>query len=366
MSNTGTSLDFEIHRHPEPVSAVERDALLANPGFGRIFTDHMVTIRYAEGKGWYDARVEPRGPLSIDPATAVLHYAQEIFEGLKAYRAADGGVTMFRPEANARRFRNSAERMAMAQLPEDLFIESLHQIVTIDRDWIPTSDDGSLYLRPFMFASEVFLGVKPSAEYLYAVIASPVGSYFKGGVQPVSVWISNEYTRAAPGGTGAAKCGGNYATSLAPQAEAIEHGCDQVVFLDAVERRYIDELGGMNIFFGYADGTLVTPPLTGTILPGITRDAIMTLAGDNGLTVVERPFSFEEWQADAASGKLREAFACGTAAVITPIGTVKWSDGSFTVADGGTGEVTQRLRTQLVDIQRGRAQDRFGWVHRVI
>ncbi|MEN3305553.1 MAG: branched-chain amino acid aminotransferase [Micromonosporaceae bacterium] len=366
MSDTGTSLDFEIHRNPDPVSAVERGALLANPGFGRIFTDHMVTIRFAEGKGWYDARVEPRGPLLIDPATAVLHYAQEIFEGLKAYPAAGGGVTMFRPEANARRFRDSAERMAMAPLPEDLFLASLHQLVSIDRDWIPTADDGSLYLRPFMFASEVFLGVKPSAEYLYAVIASPVGSYFKGGVQPVSVWVSNEYTRAAPGGTGAAKCGGNYATSLAPHAQAVENGCDQVVFLDAVERRYVDELGGMNIFFGYRDGTLVTPPLTGTILPGITRDAVMTLARDNGLTVVERPYSLEEWRADAESGRLREAFACGTAAVITPIGTVKWSGGGFTVADGGAGGLTERLRTQLVDIQRGRAQDRYGWVHRVL
>ncbi|HKT04349.1 MAG TPA: branched-chain amino acid aminotransferase [Rugosimonospora sp.] len=366
MTSTGTSLDFAIRVNPDPVSPVERAALLANPGFGRIFTDHMVTIRYADGKGWYDARVEPRGPLSIDPATAVLHYAQEIFEGLKAYRTASGGVTMFRPEANARRFRESAERLAMAPLPEELFLASLHELVRIDRDWIPTSDDGSLYLRPFMFASEVFLGVKPSAEYVYAVIASPVGSYFKSGVQPVSVWVSSDYTRAAPGGTGAAKCGGNYAASLLPQAEAIGQGCDQVVFLDAVERRYVDELGGMNVFFGYDDGTLVTPPLTGNILPGITRDAILTLARDAGLTVVERPYSIEEWRADARSGRLREAFACGTAAVITPIGTVKSPDGEFTVGDGGTGEVTARLRTQLVDIQRGRAEDRYGWVHKVI
>ncbi len=366
MSNTGTMLDFEIRRHPAPVSPVERDALLANPGFGRIFTDHMVTIRYSDGKGWYDARVEPRAPLSIDPATAVLHYAQEIFEGMKAYRAADGGVTMFRPDANARRFRESAHRMAMAPLPDELFLASLDHLVTIDRDWIPASDDASLYLRPFMFASEVFLGVRPSAEYLYAVIASPVGSYFAGGVKPVAVWVSSNYTRAAPGGTGAAKCGGNYATSLLPQAEAAERGCDQVVFLDAVERRYVDELGGMNVFFAYDDGTLVTPPLTGTILCGITRDSVIALARDSGLTVVERPYSFEEWRADAQSGRLREAFACGTAAVITPIGTVKWSDGEFTVGDGGTGEVTGRLRTQLVDIQRGRAEDRYGWVHRVI
>jgi branched-chain amino acid aminotransferase len=366
MSHTSTSIEFEVHRHPEPVPPVERDALLANPGFGRVFTDHMVTVRYTEGKGWYDARVGPRAPITLDPAAAVLHYAQEIFEGLKAYRSVDGGVTMFRPEANARRFRDSAERMAMAPLPEDLFLASLHQLIEVDRDWIPATEDGSLYLRPFMFACEVFLGVKPSAEYLYAVIASPVGSYFTGGVQPLSVWVSGEYTRAAPGGTGAAKCGGNYATSLLPQAEATEQGCDQVVFLDAVQRRYVDELGGMNVFFVYGDGTMVTPPLTGTLLPGITRDSILRLAGESGLTVQERPYSFDEWRDDARSGRLREAFACGTAAVITPIGTVKYRDGSFTVADGGTGEVTRQLRTRLVDIQRGRAEDPYGWVHRVL
>lgn len=365
MSNTNTRLDFEIRRHPDPVQPAERDALLVDPGFGRIFTDHMVTIRYAEGKGWYDARVEPRAPLSIDPATAVLHYAQEIFEGLKAYRAADGGVVLFRPEANARRFYNSAVRLAMAPLPEQAFLDSLTELVSIDQEWIPSGDEGSLYLRPFMIASSVFLGVKPASEYLYTLIASPVGSYFKGGVTPVTVWASSEYTRAAPGGTGAAKCGGNYAASLLPQAEAIAQGCDQVVFLDAAERRYVDELGGMNVFFVY-DKTLVTPELTGSILPGITRDSIMTLAREAGLRVVERPYSFEEWRADAESGRLREAFACGTAAVITPIGTVKWLDGGFTIGGGTAGEVTERLRGQLVDIQRGRAEDRHGWVRRVL
>ena len=360
------SVDFEIRPNPSPVSAAERAALLANPGFGRVFTDHMVTIRYAEGKGWYDARVEARAPISMDPATAVLHYAQEIFEGLKAYHGDDGGVTMFRPEANAARFRSSAERMAMVPLPEELFLASLDEIIKADRAWIPTSDEASLYLRPFMYASEVFLGVKPSAEYLYLVIASPVGSYFKGGVTPVSVWVSPDYTRAAPGGTGAAKCGGNYATSLLPQAQAVEHGCEQALFLDAVQRRYVDELSGMNVFFAYADGALVTPPLTGTILPGITRDSVITLARDKGMTVVERPYSIDEWRADAASGALREAFACGTAAVITPIGTVRSVDGEFTIGGGEPGPVTMDLRQQLVDIQRGRAADPYGWVHRVL
>ena len=360
------SIDFDIRPNANPVSAAERAALLADPGFGQVFTDHMVTIRYADGKGWYDARVEARAPIPMDPATAVLHYAQEIFEGLKAYHAADGGVTMFRPGANAARFRASADRMAMAPLPDELFLGSLLKLIEIDRGWIPTTEDGSLYLRPFMYASEIFLGVKPSSEYLYVLIASPVGAYFKGGVKPFSVWVSQDYTRAAPGGTGAAKCGGNYAASLVAQAQAIEHGCDQVVFLDAVERRFVDELGGMNVFYVYDDGSLVTPPLTGSILPGITRDSIMTLARDNGLTVVERPYEFAQWRADAASGALREAFACGTAAVITPIGEVKSPEDEFVMGDGTAGPVTTNLRQQLVDIQRGRTPDRHGWVYRVI
>jgi branched-chain amino acid aminotransferase len=360
------SLDFEIRPNPAPVGAAERDALLANPGFGRVFTDHMVTIRYAEGKGWYEPRVEARAPITLDPAAAVLHYAQEIFEGLKAYTMPDGGVAMFRPEANAARFATSAQRMAMPPLPAATFLESLRQIIRIDRQWIPQSEEGSLYLRPFAYASEVFLGVRPAMEYLYMVIASPVGAYFSGGVKPVSVWITPEYTRAAPGGTGAAKCGGNYAAGLSAQAEAIEHGCDQVVYLDAVERKYVDELGGMNIVFVMDDGTLVTPPLTGTILPGITRDSILKLAQRAGRRVEERAVSFDEWRDGAASGRIREAFACGTAAVITPIGTVRSPDGEFTVADGGSGEVTMALRRELSDIQRGRAEDPFGWVHQVL
>jgi branched-chain amino acid aminotransferase len=355
-----TGGEFDIQPTQNPVSAVERSALLANPGFGRVFTDHMVTIRYAEGKGWYDPLVTARAPIPMDPATAVLHYAQEIFEGLKAYRTSSG-IALFRPDANARRFHDSAVRMAMAPLPEELFLASLHELVRIDSDWVPTDPEGSLYLRPFMYASEVFLGVKPSSEYLYVLIASPVGSYFKGGVKPVSVWVSLDYTRAAPGGTGAAKCGGNYAASLIAQAEAIEHGCDQVVFLDAVERRWVDELGGMNVFFVYDDGTLVTPPLTGTVLPGITRESILTLAGAAGHSVVERPVNIDEWRADAASGRLREVFACGTAAVVTPIGTVRSSAGDFTIGDGTAGKVTMELRQSLVDIQRGRAADPYGW-----
>ena len=361
----GDNLDFEIRPNPAPVAVAERDALLVNPGFGRVFTDHMVTVRYAEGKGWYDARVEARAPISIDPASAVLHYAQEIFEGLKAYKMADGGVAMFRPDANAARFAQSAERMAMPAFPQAAFLQSLREIIRIDREWIPQSDEGSLYLRPFAYASEVFLGVRPSLEYLYLVIASPVGAYFSGGVKPVSVWVSPDFTRAAPGGTGAAKCGGNYAAGLSAQAEAIEHGCDQVIYLDAVERRYVDELGGMNVFLVFDDGSISTPPLTGTILPGITRDSVITLARAAGHEVREEPYSMDQWRADVASGRLREAFACGTAAVITPIGRVRSVEGELVIGDGGSGETTMRLRQQLVDIQRGRAEDPYGWVHRI-
>ena len=364
-TGSSASLAFTIEDHPARIEASERGRLIENPGFGRVFTDHMVTIRYNEADGWHDARVQPRTPLQMDPSSAVLHYAQEIFEGMKAYRLADGSTALFRPEANARRFRSSAQRMAMAELPEDLFLESIRQLVRIDSDWIPTSDGGSLYLRPFMIASEVFLGVKPSAEYLYAVIASSVGAYFKGGAPAVSLWVSEDYTRAAPGGTGAAKCGGNYATSLIAQAEAIRQGCDQVLFLDAVERRWIEELGGMNIFFVFDDGSLVTPPLTGTILPGITRDSILKLAKNMGLTAREEPYAIDQARADAESGRLREAFACGTAAVVTPIGRMKARGFDFAIGGGGPGQTTQRMLATLTNIQRGNAPDVHGWLERL-
>ena len=360
-----TILDYEFEAHPQPVSEADRVALLANPGFGKIFTDHMVVIRYSADRGWHDARVQPRGPIQIDPACAVLHYAQEIFEGLKAYRLPDGGAALFRPGENARRFRESAERMAMAPLPEDMFLSSIRELVRIDRDWIPEGDGASLYLRPFMFASETFLGVKPASEYLYMVIASPAGAYFKGGAPSVTLWTSEHYTRAARGGTGAAKCGGNYAASLVAQAEAIREGCDQVVFLDAVENRYVEELGGMNVFFVFDDGSVQTPPLGGTILPGITRNSLLTLARDAGIEVREAPYSIEDWQKDAESGRLREAFACGTAAFVTPIGRVRGRGFDFTIGNGGPGLLTEQLRGELTAIQRGTAPDPHGWVERL-
>jgi branched-chain amino acid aminotransferase len=356
---------FRFERSAAPVTASERSSRLVDPGFGRVFTDHMATVRWSDAQGWHDPLIHARVPLTIDPAAAVLHYAQEIFEGMKAYRLDDGGIALFRPEANAARFRRSARRMAMPELPEDLFLRSIEALVRADADWIPNIDGGALYLRPFMIASETFLGVRPAAEYLYMVLASSVGAYWKGGARAISLWVSHDYTRAAPGGTGEAKCGGNYATSLVAQAEATRRGCDQVVFLDAAERRWVEELGGMNIFFVFADGTLRTPPLTGTILPGITRDSILALARAAGLRVEEEAYALADWRADAQSGRLIESFACGTAAVVTPIGQVSGPDYAFTIGTGGTGQTTSRFLEQLSAIQRGRAPDDHGWVRRL-
>ncbi len=355
-------LEFITQPLASPLGADERTAVLANPGFGTSFSEHMVTIEWSEARGWHDAVVGPRQPIALDPAAAVLHYAQEIFEGLKAYRHPDGSIALFRPYENAARFNRSAARLAMPELPEDIFVESIRRLVESDREWMPTVEGGSLYLRPFMFASEVFLGVRPAKEYKYVVIASPAGNYFKSGAPAVSIWVSEDYTRAAPGGTGAAKCGGNYAASLVPQAEAIAKGHDQVVFLDAVENKWIEELGGMNLYFVFEDGTLLTPPTSGTILPGITRDSLLTLARDEGLTVREERYSIDEWRDDATSGKLVECFACGTAAVVTPVGRVAGRDGEFTIGSGGAGQITSKLKDKLVAIQRGEAPDPHGWV----
>jgi branched-chain amino acid aminotransferase len=362
--NAHQKIVFSCSPTSKPVGADARADMLKDPGFGRIFTDHMVTIRWTQDRGWHDAKVSAREPISLDPAAAVLHYGQEIFEGLKAYTRGDGSIALFRPEQNARRFQASAARLAMPELPESVFLQAVDELVKIDSAWIP-GNEGSLYLRPFMFATEAFLGVRPSHEYLFVLIASSVGSYFKGGAKAVTVWLSDRYTRSAEGGTGAVKCGGNYAASLLAQAEAIEYGCDQVVFLDAAEHRWVEELGGMNVFFVFDDGSLTTPPLSGTILPGITRDSIITLARGEGRNVREERYSIEQWRTDAASGKLREAFACGTAAVVSAIGRIKSAKGDILIGDGGGGPITAALKAKLVGIQRGDVADTEGWVRKI-
>lgn len=354
--------------HPAPRSAQQREEVLAAPGFGRFFTDHMVSIDYADGE-WGNARVEPYGPLSMDPATMVFHYGQAIFEGLKAYRQPDGSIATFRIDANAARFRRSAARMAMAELPEELFVESVRQLLAVDADWVPAAGgEESLYLRPFMFSTEAGLGVKPAAAYKYLLLASPAGAYFPRGVKPVRVWLSTEYVRAAPGGTGEAKVAGNYAASLLAQAQATEKGCDQVVWLDACERSYVEEMGTNNLFFVFGTGSearLVTPELSGSLLPGITRDSLLTLAADSGYPVEERKVSVEEWRKGAESGEISEVFACGTAAVITPVGWVKSAEGEFSIGGGEPGAVTMALRDTLTGIQRGTFADSHGWMRTV-
>ncbi|MFO6447729.1 branched-chain amino acid aminotransferase [Erythrobacter sp. NE805] len=351
--------------HPSPTPDHAREQLIADPGFGQVFTDHMVTIDYDEAAGgWQTPTIGPREAIPLDPAASVLHYAQEIFEGLKAYRHPDGALGLFRPEANAARFNASAARLAMPALPEELFLGAIAALLEVDGDWYPAVEGGSLYIRPFMIATEAFLGVRPARKYKFIVIASPAGNYFKSGAKAVSIWIS-DFTRAAPGGTGAAKCGGNYAASLVPTGQAFAKGHDQVLFLDAVEKRWVEELGGMNLFFVFADGTVITPPLTGTILPGITRDSLIALLEEQGLTVREAPYAIDQWREDAASGHLVEVMACGTAAVVTAVGKVAGPEGAFTIGAGGIGQTTAKLRELLVGIQTGRIADTHGWVTRV-
>ena len=367
-SAAAAPLAFERQPHPSPVAEADRAAVLADPGFGKHFTDHMAHAVWTAAGGWGEARVEPYGPLLLDPSAAVLHYAQEVFEGMKAYRWADGSVWTFRPQANAARFARSARRLALPELPEADFLASLEALVSADEAWVPTGGETSLYLRPFMFASEAFLGVRPAAKVDFLVIASPAGSYFTSGPRPVKLLVSRTYTRAAAGGTGAAKCGGNYAASLLAQQEAYAAGCDQVVFLDAAEQRWVEELGGMNVFLVTSDGRLLTPELSGSILEGVTRDSILEIARDLGLEPVEQRIALDDWLSMAASGEVTEAFACGTAAVVTPIGSfVDGGDTKPAAADADSaGKITEAVRSTLLDVQYGRAEDRRGWMHRLV
>lgn len=356
-------MDIRTTLSTSPVDDARLAEILANPGFGTHFTDHMFTVEWTPETGWHAARITPYGPLTLDPATAVLHYAQETFEGLKAYRRDDGSVWTFRPEENAARMVRSSHRLAFPELPVEDFVQAVDALVSVDQRWVPDAEgEKSLYIRPFMIATEKFLGVRPAEHVTFMVICSPAGSYFKGGVRPVTLWLTTEYTRAGRGGMGAAKTGGNYASSLVAQQEATAQGCDQVVFLDAQEGKYVEELGGMNMYFVHDDGTIVTPA-TGTILEGITRSSIIELAGKLGHTVEERRFSIDEWRDGVTSGAITEVFACGTAAVVTPVGALKW-EGGETPAPAST-DLTMRIRQALVDVQYGRSEDTFGWMHRV-
>ena len=358
-----TMATFSLTRTTTPTADAARLAALADPGFGRYYVDHMAVIDYQGGDGWQEPRLMPMTEWALHPAAAVLHYGQEIFEGLKAYRRDDDSIWLFRPERNAARFVQSAKRMGMAVLPEELFLDSVTQLVQLERDWVPVGEnEQSLYLRPFMIASEPYLGVREANTYRFAVIATPAGPYYS---EPVKLWITPNYTRAAPGGTGTAKCGGNYAASLVATQEAAANGCGQVLWTDGAEHKWVEECGTMNIMFVTADDELVTPSL-GSILAGVTRESILALAAEHGLEPVERPISVDEVLDGVESGQIPEVFACGTAAVVTPITGFNSPDrGVQTVADGVPGRKTREIRQHLVDIQFGRAEDKFGWTRKV-
>ena len=360
-------MKINLNPNLNPANSVDRSAKVAAGGFGKYYTDNMVIAEWSEAIGWGDAELKAYGPLSIDPAMSVLHYGQEIFEGLKAYCQPDGGVSLFRPEANGERFRRSAQRLALPELTVNDFVETVETLVRHDRAWVPQNFGESLYIRPFMFASEVGLGVRPSNRATYIVITTPASAYFNPD-KAVTVWISTEYVRAAPGGTGAAKTGGNYAGSLLAQRQAAQEGCDQVVWLDAIERKWVEEMGGMNLYFVKgvgAEATIVTPKLTGTLLAGITRDSILTLAKDLGYRVEEVMISIDEWRDGVTSGEITEIFACGTAAVVSPVASAKSAQGTWITGDGNPGPITMKIRETLLGIQHGTIEDSHGWNKRV-
>ena len=329
-------------------------------GFGRKFTDHMFIMNYTEGKGWHDARIVPYGDISISPSAMVFHYGQEMFEGLKAYRDDKDNVYLFRPEMNAKRTNNTNDRLCIPQIPVDMFVEAVKAVVDIDRDWVPTEEGTSLYIRPFIIATDEFLGVAPSKSYLFMIILSPSGAYYESGLEPVGIWIEDEYVRAVKGGMGYAKTGGNYAASLIAQMKAHDAGYSQVLWLDGVERKYIEEVGAMNIFFKIA-GKVVTPMLNGSILPGITRDSIINVCKAWGYEVEERRISVDELVAAAKDGSLEEVFGTGTAAVVSPVNKLRYVDDVMNIGDGSIGELTQKLYDELTGIQWGKREDPYGW-----
>jgi len=358
---------MKITLNPNAKDAATRDALVAEGGFGKYYTDHMVMCEWSEAEGWGEPHLMPYGPISLDPATAVFHYGQEIFEGMKAYRQPDGSIALFRPTANANRFANSAKRLALPEMPVELFMETVEALVKQDAGWVPNKVGESLYIRPFMIATEVGLGVRPSNKATYLLIATPAGAYFDPS-KAVSVWISTEYVRAAQGGTGEAKCGGNYAASLVAQKAAAKEGCDQVVWIDANERKWVEEMGGMNLYFvkgKEADATVITPKLTGTLLPGITRDSILSVATDLGYKVDEVMLSVDDWRDGVTSGEITEIFACGTAAVVSPVGQAKSAMGTWVTGDGQPGTITMQIRNHLLGIQHGTIADKHNWMSAV-
>ena len=360
-------MKITLNPNQSPATDADREAKIAAGGFGKYYTDNMVIAEWSENNGWGDAELKAYGPLSLDPATSVLHYGQEIFEGMKAYRQPDGGVSLFRPEANAERFNSSARRMALPEIPVSDFVGAVEALVKQDINWVPNNIGESLYIRPFMIATEIGLGVRPSNHATFLVITTPASAYFNPS-KAVTVWISTEYVRAAPGGTGAAKTGGNYAGSLLAQKQAAAEGCDQVVWLDATERRWVEEMGGMNLYFVKGSGqnaTIFTPKLTGTLLPGITRDSILSVAADLGYKVEEGMISVDDWRDGVASGEITEIFACGTAAVVSPIGAAKSAAGTWTTGNGEPGPITMQIRETLLGIQHGTVADNHGWNVRV-
>ncbi len=350
-------LDIRITKTQNPKQKPAKGEKL---GFGHIFTDHMFVMNYTEGKGWHDPRIEPFHNLSLSPAAMVFHYGQEMFEGLKAYRDENDNVYLFRPDMNAKRTNNTNDRLCIPRIPEEDFVQAVEELVRVERDWIPTDDGTSLYIRPFIIATDEFLGVAPSKTYLFMIIVSPSGAYYESGLAPVGIWIEDEYVRAVRGGMGFAKTGGNYAASLIAQVKAHDGGYSQVLWLDGVERKYIEEVGAMNICFKI-DGKVVTPALNGSILPGVTRDSVIQMCRHWGYEVQERKVSVDELVEAAKSGALEEVFGTGTAAVISPVGKLRYKDDVMVIGDGGIGELTQKLYDTLTGIQWGRLEDPLGW-----